>query len=187
MRPAACAHAKCVDTRRAVIELLRSAFLHAIGAGGNVAGIRGLDAGQEYDFVLSLAEAAGLQTSACSILSVHVDSADKRTDVTFEVLVQDAQAADDCARTIGEIVVDGRLASALLARGLPRAVVRSQPRAYSAGLPLPMNVAGESAFTGPCIASGTKRCPPQSSMGPFLPCELLHVRTFSTSQHGHRA
>ena len=134
----------------------------------------GLDAGQEYDFVLSLAQAAGLQTWDCSILSTQVRSADKETDVIFEVLVQDAQAADDYARKIGEIIDDGQLALALNARGLPRAVVRSQPRPYRAGLPVPMSVAGESAFTGLCIRH--EMSPPQEVnwMQTCL-CEMLNA------------
>ena len=126
-------------------------FLHVIGAGSDASSIHGLDAGQKRDFVLSLAQAATLQASACSILSVHSRSADKQTDVTFEVVVQDAQAADDCARKIGGLVDSGQLASALNARGLPKALVRSQPRPYSFGLPVLVNVSDERAFTGLCF------------------------------------
>ena len=114
---------------------------------------------QEQDFVLSLAEAVGLPSSFCRILSVGGRSSDKQMDVAFEVDAYDERSAENYARKIGVLIDNGQLALVFYTKDLPGAIIRSRPWPYVAGLPLRVGIAGESSFTGLEIMSVTKTAP----------------------------
>ena len=100
--------------------------------------MQGLDVEQEQSFVLSLSGAAQVPSTSCRVLSVYTRSADKQTDVSFEVDVETVMDAEEYARKIGRLTDEGRLTAALSTNALPRAFARFRPVPHYAGLPVPL-------------------------------------------------
>jgi len=130
------------------IVTLNGALMSLGGVGRGFEGTQGLDLQQEHDFVLALAESAGVPSGRCDILAVYTRSLDMQTDVAFEISMDDAKSAEFYSRKIGALVDGGQFSTSLSARGLPGALTRSPPCPFAAGLPLPVGIEGEKKFTG---------------------------------------
>ena len=109
--------------------------------------MQGLDVELEQSFVLSLSGAAQVPSTSCRILSVYTRSADKQTDVSFEVDVDTVMDAEEYARKIGRLTDEGQLTAALSTNALPRAFARFRPVPHHAGLPVPLVREGDRTFS----------------------------------------